>query len=78
MVRTHYGVGLKDVAKRDGKLLNSELNPQDYSRDRGCPGISKSCLACSLAMCIEDYPPQERAAVRRQFMERRLSSEQSR
>ena len=37
--------------------------------DRGCPDISDSCLECPLDQCLWDYPPRERAEVKRQFLQ---------
>jgi hypothetical protein len=33
--------------------------PADWSKDTGCPGISKSCLQCPLPVCRFDLPKEE-------------------
>jgi hypothetical protein len=72
MTHIYYAVPLRDIGKRperaNGRRLgNRAPRPEDYSKDTGCREISASCLACPLAVCIEDLLVPVRAEVRRKF-----------
>jgi hypothetical protein len=66
MVRAYYGEKL-GANVRKGKDRGVGL--EGISKDTGCPDISPSCLICLLPQCILDYPPKQRAAVRREFLQ---------
>ncbi len=72
MVRIHTAESLGAIAKAHYAPHRGKHQPRDLidvSKDRGCAGISRSCLACPLSICLEDLPKQEQQEVKRRFLQ---------